>query len=92
MEATAIAVVAGCLLLAAPAGSTGDVESYVELEERYDIAPGVYYRRVADFFRLRGHLFSAQIEFTEGAAREHDFRSILDHAVRSIKAIAAPAR
>lgn len=68
------------------ASETKDVRRYTEVEVRYDVAPGVYYRRVTDFFLFHGRLFAAQLEYAERTDRESYFRSVLNHVVRSIAA------
>ncbi len=65
-------------------GQHGDVDSYVEVESRYNTGPGVYYRRVTAYYALDGRIFAAQLEFREGARGEASYRSALDGVIRSI--------
>jgi len=69
------------------AGRRGDVDSYVEVESRDDVAPGVYHRIVTNYFALKGRLLAAQLEFKEGDPRESTYRSTLDQVVRSLTAV-----
>jgi len=62
----------------------GGVRAYTEVDQRYDVAPGVYCHRVTDFFILRGHLFAAQLEFRESDPRESAYRAALKQVVQSM--------
>jgi hypothetical protein len=66
--------------------------SYLQVESRDEVGPGVYYRKIADFYFLKGRPFTAELEFIEGDPRESIYRSILDQVVRSISAVEPPRR
>jgi hypothetical protein len=67
-----------------------DINSYIEVESRDDVAPGVYERTVTDYFYLRGRLFGARLERREG--RDRDYQSVLDQVVRSIAVTDQPSQ
>jgi hypothetical protein len=71
------------------AGPHGDVDSYVQVDSRYDTGPDTYYCRVTAYYSLRGQLFAAQLEFREGHSNETAYRSVLNQMVRSIKQLPA---
>jgi hypothetical protein len=61
----------------------GGIDSYIEVESRDDVAPGVYQRAITDYYLLQGHLFAARLEYREGMDR--DYQLVLDQVVRSAR-------
>ncbi|MEQ1949652.1 MAG: hypothetical protein ABL995_20845 [Bryobacteraceae bacterium] len=67
----------------APRKSGAAIKSYIEIEARDDVAPGIYYRTVTDYFKRGNRLFAIRLEYKEGDPRASEYRAALGSVVNT---------